>query len=198
MVQKLTLKNDHQNGYIKMICTGGYSPDGYTPPDEANLLMFSFPFKNFGKKDADQGFNLIMSEYLRPNPLVKSTNYFNSVKNYPRMKEYDAVDVLYHYNGRLSECSRCNVFVVKDGVICTPDSGMLEGITRHRVLEHMDKGYDIRIQPVGVHELFTADELFITSSTKGVMPVVNVEGRPINQGEVGPISKSLSEKLGEF
>jgi len=198
MIVDLLKKNTLDSGYIKMVCTGGYSPDGYSPSGESNFMMFTFPLNKFPNRPEGQGYNLITAEFIRPNPIVKSTNYFNSVLCYPKMQEYDAVDVLYHYNGKLSECSRCNVYVIKDGIINTPDSGMLEGITRLRILELREKGFEIVVRPVDVLEIFTADEIFVSSSTKGVMPVVNIEGIRVNGGKVGEICKRLSEEMNAF
>lgn len=198
MMDAVMAKNGLDSSYIKMIATGGYSSNGYSPTEEANFMIFTFPFNKFPTKPEGKGYNLITSEYIRPNPIVKSTNYFNSVMHYGKMKEYDAADVLYHYNGLLSECSRCNVFVVKDGVIYTPDSGMLEGVTRRRVIEQIENGFDVQIRAVNTLEIFTADEIFISSSTKGVMPIVNIDGKKVNDGVVGPISKALSSYLEAF
>ena len=88
-------KNGLETGYIKLVCTGGYSPDGYSPPDESNFMMFTFPLSIFPNKPEGEGYNLITTEFIRPNPIVKSTNYFNSVMHFARMKEY----------------SRCNIYM---------------------------------------------------------------------------------------
>jgi len=198
MMTRIMEKNGQESAYIKMVCTGGYSADGYSPSGTSNFMMYSFPIDKFPNKPEGQGYNLITTEFIRPNPKVKSTNYFNSVMNYPRMQKYDAVDVLYHYNGHLSECSRCNVFIIKDGKINTPEKGMLEGITRLRVLEQIKNGFEIEIRPVNTIEIFTADEIFVSSSTKGVMPIVNIEGKKVNDGKVGEVCKALSAQMELF
>ena len=198
MMADLMKKNQLESAYIKMVCTGGYSPNGYSPSPKSNFMMFSFSLDNFPSKAEGEGYNLITAEFIRPNPVVKSTNYFNSVMHYQRMQEYGAVDILYHYNGLISECSRCNVFLIKDNVISTPDSGMLEGITRMRVLELGQKGFQIEERPINSLEMFTADEIFVCSSTKGVMPVVNIEGKKVNDGKVGEICQALSKKMELF
>lgn len=198
MVAQVMNANGYSSGYIKMIATGGYSSNGYAPSGKSNFMMFSFSMDQFANKPEGQGYNLITAEFIRPNPLVKSTNYFNSVMHYPKMQEYEAADVLYHSNGLLSECSRCNVFIIKDGIIATPEEGMLEGITRLRVLEQVTNGFEIEIRPVNVLEIFHADEIFISSSTKGVMPIVNIDGTQVRNGQVGPICKELSSHLDQF
>ncbi|MEE9371550.1 MAG: aminotransferase class IV [Saprospiraceae bacterium] len=198
MVFDIMAKNGTDSGYIKIVATGGYSVDGYSPGEQSNFMMFSFPLSKFPSKPEGQGYHLIASEFVRPNPLVKSTNYFNSVLHYNKMQEYEAVDILYHFNGFISECSRCNVFIIKDGKISTPGSGMLEGITRRRVLEQIENGFDIEIRPVTSLEIFTADEIFVSSSTKGVMPIVKIEGKKVNDGTVGSICKELSHYLEVF
>ncbi len=198
MMIDLFEKNKLETGYVKLVCTGGYSPDGYSPPDESNFMMFTFPLSIFPNKPEGEGYNLITTEFIRPNPIVKSTNYFNSVMHFARMKEYDAVDVLYHFNGKLSECSRCNIYIIKDSVINTPDRGILEGITRLRILELREKGFEIVVRPIDVLEIFTADEIFVSSTAKGVMPVVNIEGKNVNGGKVREMCKALSNEMEVF
>ncbi len=198
MIQNVMAKNGLESSYVKMVATGGYSSNGYSPTEEANFMILTLPFDKIPNKPEGQGYNLISTEFIRPNPLVKSTNYFNSVMNYPKMQKYDAVDILYHFNGKLSECSRCNVFLVKDGIIGTPDSGMLEGVTRRRVLEQRVNGFDINVRPVNAIEVYAADEIFISSSTKGIMPIIMIDGTKVNNGKVGPISKELSSFLNVF
>ena len=198
LITEVMKANELESGYIKMVATGGYSVNGYTPSGEANFMMFSFPLNKFQNKPDGQGYNLITCEYLRPNPVVKSTNYFNSVMHYPKMQKFEAVDVLYHYYGLLSECSRCNIFIVKDNKIATPKSGMLEGITRLRVLEQVSNGFNVEVRDVNALEIFSADEIFISSSTKGIMPIVSIDGTQVRDGEVGPLSRELSSYLDVF
>ena len=198
MILGVMNKNGLESSYIKLVATGGYSSNGYSPDEKSNLMIFTFSIDRFLNKPEGQGYNLISANFIRPNPLVKSTNYFNSVMHYPKMQKYDAVDVLYHFNGRLSECSRCNVFVVKDAMISTPDEGMLEGVTRRRVIEQRENGFDIKIRPIDTLEIFSADEIFISSSTKGVMPIICIDGTLVNGGKVGPLSKEISSYMEVF
>ena len=84
----------------------GYSINGYTPSGEANFMMFSFALNKFQNKPDGQGYNLITCEYLRPNPVVKSANYFNSVVHYPKMQKFEAVDVSW-LRSRKNQCRWC-------------------------------------------------------------------------------------------
>jgi branched-chain amino acid aminotransferase len=90
--------------------------------------------------------------------------------------------VIYHHNGFISESSRSNIFVIKNGKIATPDQNILHGITRKRVLE-LDPTIEIR--PISFEELLDADELFMTATTKKILPVTMIDDKKIGLGIPG-------------
>jgi branched-chain amino acid aminotransferase len=102
--------------------------------------------------------------------------------------------VFRNYRGELSECSQSNLFIVKDGVVRTPtlEAGLLAGITRAFVMEMCSQlGLSGEEGTLLDQDLFTADEAFFTSTTKELVPVVQVDNRTIGNGSPGPVTKKL-------
>lgn len=189
-------ENKVDDAYIKIVVTAGNSSNGYTRNQKENVFIYAMDLPNTDIKSVATSV-LITDEYLRDMPGVKTTNYMRSCILQPDMDRVGAIDVLYHWNGQVSEASRSNIFVIKNGTIKTPGEGILNGITRQRVLA-VQSEIKIEEAPVTLAEVMDADELFITSSTKGIMPITAVDGQIIGSGHSGPISLQLMEEVNVF
>jgi len=102
--------------------------------------------------------------------------------------------IMRNYRGELSECTTANLFIVKEGAALTPplESGLLPGITREVLFEiGKEVGVDVREQVLRDSDLFSADEAFLTSTTREAVPIVTVDDRPIGSGRPGPITRKL-------
>jgi branched-chain amino acid aminotransferase len=108
------------------------------------------------------------------------------------MEKAGAEDVLYHQDGQVSESSRSNFFIVKDGVISTPDKHVLMGITRKQILKIAG---NVQIRPVSLQEALDADEAFITSTTKILLPVTQLDDHTIGTGKPGSVTLDILEKF---
>lgn len=135
-------------------------------------------------------------------PQVKSGNYLGSVMAVAEARKRGAYEAILCDNvGRITEGSSSNFFVVKGGRVATPplSVGLLEGITRKKVMQLMDEnGIHWAEQPLWPIDLHQADEAFLTSSVRGVVPVVRADGQPIGDGKPGPVTRrvlSLYEAL---
>jgi branched-chain amino acid aminotransferase len=106
--------------------------------------------------------------------------------------------LMLNHKGEVAECTGDNIFLVKHGTLKTPplDAGVLEGITRNAVLELAQQA-NIPAQEVTLtrHDVYTADECFLTGTAAEVIPVVKVDGRPIGTGKPGPITRQLRERF---
>ncbi|MFZ1749963.1 MAG: aminotransferase class IV [Saprospiraceae bacterium] len=163
---------------IKIVCTGGYATDGYTPTD-TNLFMLAKPFQFYPYlKDL----KLMKVEHQRELHQIKSINYLMPVSLIPKMRTINADDVLYHLNGQISESSRSNIFIIKNDVLITPDTGILEGITRKKILAFAEEILPLEIRPVTLEELAEADEVFLTASTKRISPVTAIDDISYDRG----------------
>ena len=123
---------------------------------------------------------------------IKSTALLGNVMHFQHGYAQGANEtILYNAKGEVTEASACNVFVVKDGVVATPplDNQILPGITRYILLDVLRSNGSIKVEErvVTLAELRTADEVWITSSSKEVAPVVAIDGAPVGNGEVGDV-----------
>ncbi|MBC8111325.1 MAG: aminotransferase class IV [Verrucomicrobia bacterium] len=166
---------------VKVVLTGGYSPDGYQPAETPNLVIFGKPF-TFGNPKA--GLKWMSIAYEREIPEIKTTNYVVPIRHLPALKAGGFDDVLYHKNDSVSESSRSNVFIIKNEKVITPKNGVLFGITRKHVLAVARQHFEVEERDISVAEFFAADEIFTTGSTKRITPVTQVDGHIFNLGKV--------------
>jgi branched-chain amino acid aminotransferase len=131
--------------------------------------------------------------------MIKSNNLMNSALAAQQALKRGAFEaVMRNYRGELTECTQSNLFIVKNGAALTPplESGLLPGITREYLFEiGREIGVDVREQVLRDDDLFAADESFLTSTTREVLPIVTVDDRPIGGGQPGPFTWKL---LGAF
>lgn len=179
---------------IKIILTGGFSEDGYTPASTPNLFILPMPAIKHGAREMEQGFRLMTVNYVRDLPEVKSLNYMMSLIVQKEMKNRGAQDILYYKNGRISESSRSNFFIVKDdNTVVTPAKDILWGITRKQIMELAKAHFQLEVRDITLSEVLSAKEAFLTSSSKGALAVVNIDGQPIGNGQQGAVTKALDE-----
>lgn len=194
MVLRLIEKNNIRNSSIKIMLTGGVSPDDFTlQPGKSTLLVVNKPYEVKWPEAWKNGGRLITASYQREMPEAKTINYLRSVSLSRQLMAESLAEVLYISRKQVRECSRSNVFCVKDGIVYTPKSKMLAGVTRKRILEL--KGFDFRVADFKLDDLLAADEVFITSTTKGVLPIVQVDGRLIGDGRIGAVSKAIQKLI---
>ena len=178
---------------IRMILTGGYAQDNYTPTTP-NLIVLQQPLQMPTAEKFTNGIKVITHEYQRDLPEVKSINYLMGIWLQQKIAEQKATDVLYHQKGWVSELPRANVFVVtKKGKVITPAEGILKGITRMKLLELIKGGYEVEERAVHLDEVKEAAELFMTSTTKRLQPISQVDNCVIGHGKAGSITTALNQ-----
>ena len=193
MVTELISANEATEAGFRIIATGGFSDDGYTPAD-ANVYMSMHILPTYPEDDFKFGRKIIASNFMRELPEIKTTMYVNAVKLQKRMKAENAIEILYHNNGAITECSRSNIFFVdQDGNVLTSPDKVLQGITRKHAIALAKSKFPVIERTVQMDEIPNMKEVFITSSTRGVMPVIAVEDIQIADGKVGKITAELHE-----
>lgn len=198
IVEDIIKKNDLPVSGLKMILTGGYSDDGYTPA-EPNLIIIQQPIKLPDAEQVNKGIKIITHEYLREVPTAKTINYSMGIRLLNKIKEARAYDVLYHYNGLITEFPRANFFIVLPGnIVKTANENILAGITRKNVLEIAGKQFTAQTGNITLTEMLTAEEAFLTSTTKRIMPVVQIDNTLIGNGKPGPVTLALLAALISF
>ena len=123
---------------------------------------------------------------------IKSTSLLGNVLHYNQgHSRGDGEIILFNSCDELTECGACNAYIVKDGVVATPplDNQILPGITRHVLLEILraDGSIPIEERVITRDEVLEADEIWISSSSKEVVPVVQLDGKPVGDGKPGPV-----------
>jgi len=198
MIMDIIEQNTIQNSGIRMVLTGGESPNGYAI-GKPTLFVINEPINPLPEDHFTKGIKLISHEYLRDIPEVKTINYLMGIYRMPEIKEKGAMDLLYHWNGKISELTRSNFFVVdKDGKIATAGDGVLKGINRKHVLKVAREAFDVEERAIFMDELKTAKEAFITGTTKKVMPVYQVDELLIGDGLPGKITVKLQEMYADY
>ncbi|QDA60574.1 aminotransferase class IV [Hymenobacter jejuensis] len=197
-IRELITRHDLPVSGVKVLLTGGYSTDGYTPA-EANLVMLQQPFAFPTPAQVAQGISIISHDYVREMPPVKTINYTMGIRLIKELKAHGADDVLYHKNGLVTEFPRSNFFIVKhDNTVVTPAQDVLWGITRQNLLGLSGTPYRIMEAPVNLQDVREAKEAFLTSTTKRVLPVVQLDGAPIGSGKPGAVTLALLDALVEL
>lgn len=191
IIRDLIKKNDLADGGIRMVLTGGISENHFSPA-EGKLFIFAEALSLPSEEKYQQGIKLLTLEYVRPIADIKTTNYTLPVWHSVNWRRLGAEDVLYHWNGMVSESSRSNFYIVKNGTIHTPDQHILMGVTRKKILELAGNAV---IRPITLEEVWEADEAFISSTTKVLLPVTQLDERKIGNGKPGPVTLGILEKF---
>ncbi len=199
VVQQLIVRNGGGDGGIRFVLTGGYSADGYTPT-KANLVAMSYPFKGPAQEQYEAGAKIMLHEYERQLPEVKSIDYLEGIRIQPLLQKKGCDYALYvDRDHNVRESDRSNFMIVKDGTLITPAEKVLLGITRLHLLRLAGQlGIPTQERPVSVSELLAADEAIICSSTKGAMAITSVDGTPLANGKVGPVTRRLMAGWQEY
>lgn len=194
ILRELVAKNNLPTAGIRIILTGGYSPDAYEPATPNFLIIQSR--LQFDDTPFPKSVRIITHEFVRDLAEAKTINYSMGIWLQPKIREHQAHDVLYHQKGIVSEFPRCNFFLVtKENQIITPKHNALKGITRKRVLELRSQGFDVQESVVTINDIAQAKEAFLTSSTKRIQAVVEMDGQKIGDGTPGSITTALLKHL---
>jgi len=198
LIHTLQQANNIPDSGIRLTLTGGYSPDGYTLA-QPNLIITQQPLPTPITADLQKSIRLVSYSHQRQMPETKTIDYLVAIWLQPFIKETCADDVLYHTYGVITECPRSNFFVVTaDNTLVTPGRHILKGITRMKVLTLARQQFPVEQRDISLDELKTAKEAFITSTTKHLMPVVQVDTTIIGKGLPGEITRRLNRELYEL
>lgn len=184
---------------IRFIITGGQAIGGIEY-DEAKPTFYILveELQPLPESTYEKGCTVTVHEHLRQIPECKTIDYLEAVLLQKERREAGALEILYTYQGNVLECATSNFFIVKNGRIITSKDQILHGITRKVAIDVAKKEFPVEERVVSLEELYDADEAFLTSSFKEVVPVVAVGGRQIGSGVPGPASKRTLELFREF
>ena len=208
-VQATVSKNNISDGYVRLIVTRGSGALGLDPYKCSNpqIIIIADSITLYPEKFYAEGLELITASTIRNHPAalsprIKSLNYLNNIMAKIEGLRGGCVEaVMLNHKGEVAECTGDNIFIVKHGRLMTPpiDAGILEGITRNAVIE-LARGAGIETAEVAMtrHDLFVADECFLTGSAAEVIPAVKLDGRVIGDGNPGPVTLKLNALFKEL
>lgn len=196
----LVAKNipQHEEAVIRFILTGGEAQGGigydYETP---TFYILVEPLVPMDPRNYTDGCALTVCDHQRQFPECKTINYIHAVILQQARKDAGAIEILYTSGGKVLECAMSNFFIVKDGKIITAKDDILHGITRKVAIDVACPHFAIEERVVSVDEMYAADEAFLTSSFKDVVPVVRVGDKVIGAGTVGLVTKHVMELFKE-
>lgn len=192
IVQEIFDRNDFPDAGIRIVVTGGPSDDFMTPHSQPSLVVMITPIKINVAAQQAQGAKVTTVVMERILPTVKSINYMGAVMAVEEAKRQGAVEAIYRTpDGRLTEGTRANLFALRGNQLITPKAEVLAGITRAVVMEIAEDDFEVVEGSLFYDALPSYDELFITSSTKEILPIIQVDEQPIGNGKPGPKTQKL-------
>jgi branched-chain amino acid aminotransferase len=193
---------DGGEAYVRVLFTRGVGELTYDPkatPTPSWVIIVK-PLVPPSAETYARGVKVVFVDVVRNhpqsvNPMIKSNNLMNSaLAAQQALKRGGFEAVMRNYRGELTECTQSNLFIVKDHAALTPplESGLLPGITREYLFEiGREIGVDVREQILRDDDLLTADEAFLTSTTRELLPIVAVGDQKIGNGSPGDVTRKL-------
>ncbi|MGB1286197.1 MAG: aminotransferase class IV [Aggregatilineales bacterium] len=187
------IAHDNQDEYtIRILLTGGISPDNISPGDVPRLIIMVQPFKSNPATWYSDGAKVITIELERVFTGAKSTSYLPAIVAMRRAKKQNAIEALYCTpDNHVLEGTTTNLFMFKNGTVITPPAGVLPGITRRIALELCEAHYPVAQHHILLDDLYAADEVFITASNKRIVPIVQINERQIATGQPGDQTRHI-------
>ena len=195
-------RNNLTEAYIRLIVTRGVGDLGLDPDKcpKPSIIIIADKISLYPQKFYEEGLEIVTVSVRRNyaeaiNPRIKSLNYLNNILAKIEGKQSGAVEVLMlNAEGYVVECSGDNIFWIKNDVLVTPPVhiGILEGVTRNSVIDlARDAGMTVEERVFTRHDLYIADECFLTGTAAEVIPVVKIDQRPIGDGQPGKVTEKL-------
>jgi branched-chain amino acid aminotransferase len=202
-VEATVKENKKVDGYIRLVVTRGPGTLGLDPRRcEPQVIIIVDDIALYPKELYENGLEIVTASTIRNhpnavNPRIKSLNYLNNI-----LAKIEAIRagcleaIMLNHKGEIAECTADNLFLIKKGVLRTPpvDAGALEGITRNLVLELAAKAGITALEcTLTRHDVYIADEMFLTGTGAEIISVTKVDDRVIGSGKPGPITRQLRE-----
>lgn len=208
-VEDTVRANGKKDGYIRLVVSRGVGNLGLDPRKTTNpqIIIIVDDISIYPEEMYEKGMEIITAATIRNipnalNPRIKSLNYLNNILAKLEANRAGVPEaIMLNHLGEVAECTADNIFLVKNGVLKTPapQCGILEGITRNTVMD-LAKVEKMTVQEVVItrHDVFTADECFLTGTAAEVISVVKCDGRMIGTGVPGEVTKLLRARFRKF
>jgi branched-chain amino acid aminotransferase len=205
-VQETLRANEIKDGYVRLVVTRGAGTLGLDPnrTSHPQIIIITDHITLYPQEFYDRGLEIVTVSTIRNhpaalNPRIKSLNYLNNILAKIEGLQAGCVEALMlNHQGEVAECTGDNIFLVIGGQLLTPplSAGILEGITRQAVIELATAaGLTVRETSLSKHDVYIADECFLTGSAAEVVPVVKVDNRTIGTGKPGSVTRDLTKRF---
>lgn len=194
--------NSLKDAYIRLVITRGSGSLGLDPNrcSHPRIIIITDKISLYPQELYDNGLEIVTASTIRNHPAslsprIKSLNYLNNIMaKLEGLQAGCSEALMMNHKGEICECTGDNIFLVRNGVVLTPptDAGILEGVTRGAVIDAASEaGIPLKEISLTRHDVYIADECFLTGSAVEIIPVVKLDGRMIGDGKPGPITKKL-------
>ena len=198
--------NGIEDGYIRVVVTRGVGTLGLDPNrcEKPQVIIITDHISLYPDELYRKGLEIVTVSTARNhpaalNPRIKSLNYLNNILAKIEGLQAGCIEALMlNHKGEVAECTGDNIFLVRKGKLLTPpnEAGILEGITRAAVMElAQEAGIDVREVALTKHDVYIADECFLTGTAAEVVPVVKVDSRTIGEGVPGPVTRQMMKRF---
>ncbi len=199
VVREVIARNAYRHAAIRLLITGGESEDGILPSGKPTLAVLITPLDERDMGRFARGYKLITTSLQRVSPEAKTANYVAAVRALKDAARRNADDALFvNEQGHVLEATRSNFFVFRGDTLVTPREGILIGVTRNVVLELAQGSFAIEERPILLEELPLAEEAFVTSSSREITPVVQIDDLIIGDGKPGLRTFELEQRFIEM
>jgi branched-chain amino acid aminotransferase len=207
-VDETVKANGIEDGYVRLVVTRGAGTLGLDPNrcSDPQVIIIADYIALYPREYYEQGLHIVTVSTMRNHPAalsprIKSLNYLNNILAKIEGLQAGCVEALMlNQKGEVAECTGDNIFLVRKGELLTPsvEAGILEGITRAVVLDlARELKIPVRETPLTKHDVYIADECFLTGSAAEIVPVTKVDSRKIGDGAPGPITLRLLDRFHE-
>lgn len=191
-------RNPFAEAGLRIVLTGGDSPNGFMPGGDSRLLVMATPLHTLPASAHERGGSVATVEQGRVLPEAKTINYIPGIiaQRKAERRAPGAIDAIYTVAGKIIEGTRSNTFIYQDGRWITPDRSLLLGVTRAEVIKLLAD--EIELRDITLDEYYAAEEVILTSSIKEVLPIVRVDDATIGAGAPGENTKRLMRRWREM
>lgn len=208
-IHETVAANGIDDGYVRAIVTRGAGTLGLEPNLCSNpqVIIIADVIELYPDELYEKGLEIVTVSVIRNHPAaldarIKSLNYLNNILAKIEGLQAGCIEALMlNHKGEVAECTGDNIFLVRDGALLTPglNAGILGGITRQAVIElAQEAGIEVRKVSLTKHDVYIADECFLTGTAAEVIPVVKVDSRSIGTGKPGPVTLELKKQFHEL
>jgi len=189
-------KNELEKG-IRVVVSGGIATNNINPDGEPTLAVLVENVPAPPEICYTHGAKVVTVKMGRLYPTSKTTNYIPAIIAQKQALKLGGVEAVYVSNNFVQEGTTSNIFAFYGNTLATPDGDILQGRTRAELIAVAKNQFDLQLRPISYENLLEADEVFLTSATKRVLPIVDVDGKSIGDGKVGKNTKALMKMFDE-